>query len=426
MKENEIKFLGEGERQEGRRRALNEAKGFRELLRRINVANRILFGIDKVPIFGEAELEDIRRASEESTRESFLRYWGKRLQPEITLLPQEISQIVKKTASDQKLTSTEKQNFESYIRRRLMVLKFFAEKKLVMAELRKRLVDIDNGKDYEESEKRKRRAIKYDPEEDLLFVEHRGRKIPIALDDIPADGEWGILYYPDESVPPIWRRRIRKRSDIAEARRRIESLFNEELTKIEGIPMPTSAIPPQHLNEIIRKNPNSAASGIIAERMVKTLLMRRERGTSGLLFKVESSSSLEDAELKYDFKIIFTKKTRGVAVEGEDLPRDEYVTQKKSIGIQFTISANPKNLARKLEQIEKARERVEKIVGKSPYEKLIKRPVDDIVLLSLPFDGYVGCFRRWEKEGKPPGGPEQFLDRAHQQKIYESVTAGIL
>lgn len=424
MKENEKGFFKKSEQE--KKRVLSEAESFGELLRRIKIANRILLGTSKKPVLEEAELEDIRRASQKQTRESFLRYWGRRLSPEIALLPSEISQIVEKAASGQKLTSTERQNLKSYVKRRLMMLEFSAKKRLVMANLRKRLVDIDNGKDYEEHEKRKRRAIKYDPEIKMLFVEHRGKKIPITLDDILADGEWGILYYPDKSVPPIWRRRIRKRSDIAEARRQIESIFNEQLTKIQGIPLPTSAIPLENLNKIIEENPGSAAAGIIAERMVKTLLMRWARRNPGFSFKVESSNSWEDAELKYDFKIIFTKITKGIAVEGENMPRNEYVSGKKLIGVQLTTSANPKNLAKKSEQIERARKKMEEVINKSPYGKLIKRPVDDIVLLSLPFDGYLACFRRWEKEGKPPGGPEQFLDENHQREIYKAATAGIL
>lgn len=402
-------------------KAISETEIFRDLLRRVKVANRLLLKIDKMPVAGEAEMEDIRRASEVEIRESRLRYWGKRLLPEVSILPQRIGQLVKKINFEEKLTSSERQIFESYIRRRLAILKFATEKRLVMAELRKRLVDIDKGRDYEEGEKRKRKAIKYDSAQNLLFVEHRGKKIPLTLDDISADSEWGILYYPDESVPPKLWRKIRKRSDIAEARKKIESLFNEELVKIAGIPLPTSAIPLEQLGKIIQKNPGSAANGIIAERMVKTLLMRHERGLLGQSFKIESCNGFEDAELKYDFKIIFTEKTRGVAVEGENMPREEYVARKKLIGVQFTTSANPKNLIKKAEQIEKAREKIEEIVGTDIYK--IKRPVDEIILLSVPFDGYVSCFRQWEREGRPPGGPEQFLTKEQQQKIYESAIA---
>ena len=160
----------------------------------------------------------------------------------------------------------------------------------------------------------------------------------------------------------------------------------------------------------------------IAERMLKGFLTRIQYNHPGVRMKVESVNVVEDAELKYDLKITVIRHRRGIAIEGENLPREEYAALKKSVGIQLSTRQGS-GTGGKGGQIKE----VKNLIGQHPeYLGFLKKPVDDIVLVKVPFETYQINFRRWLDEGKPSGGPEQYLTREEKIKILKAVTKDIL
>ncbi len=292
---------------------------------------------------------------------------------------------------------------------------------LEMSKLKQRLQDIDKKEDYPEEEAQSRRTLFYDDSKSELFVrETRGDK-RMTFGDIIADYDWGIKYRPDASVPDkIWRK-IRKLSDVNEARTNIEQVFNQEIVYKERISLPTTSLPIEFLEE---KLDNQGVQGVVAERMAKNFLTRVQYNNPNLKFTVESSNAIEDAELKYDFKIATEQRKRGIAIEGDKIPRDELVSAKRRVGIQFTTTADRKLIRKKKRQISDVQSGLEQL--KLKYQHLIKRPVDDVVLVALHLDTYRKRFKKWLDNGKPSGGPEQYLDHGEKMQLVEKTTNNFL
>ncbi|KKQ36030.1 MAG: hypothetical protein US50_C0001G0032 [Candidatus Nomurabacteria bacterium GW2011_GWB1_37_5] len=373
--------------------------------------NKEIAKMEKVPLVSKQEEDDLKMANLRN-----LRYWGSRLLPELDILPEKISQSVKKLASGGKIDPEENSILWKYVHKRSSILNFNVQKRVQMAELKKRLKEIDAGKDYEGKEKENRKIIFYNKESNKLIVNGNEREIDFG--DIVADYDWGVKYRPHESVPKLIWRRIRKLSDFTESKDSIGQIFNDEISRIEKISLPTTSKTQSYLERHIS---DWGIEGIIAERMAKNFLTRIQYNDPKAGFKVEPSNAMEDAELKYDFKVSFPKKLRGVAIEGEELPREEYVKNKKEIGIQFTVSARRDNLTHKAHQIEEAKEKI----SDEKYNRYVKKKVDDIVLISLPLGTYRTHFKTWLDAGKPAGGPEQYLSEVEERKILDKVTGGI-
>ena len=225
-----------------------------------------------------------------------------------------------------------------------------------MGKLKNRLHDIDVGADYSEEERAGRRNVFYDVENERLFVNESEGKKWLTFGDIVADLDWGVAYRPDASCPrEVWRR-VRKLSDIEEARRNISKIFNQEISALEHVSLPTTDLNEEFLE---RYMDHPATRGIIGERMAKNILLRMSYNNPELPFKVEASNAIEDAELKYDFKVWIPERILGVAVESDDMPRDKFAKNKRKVGIQFTVSSIDANLRKKEGQLKDAREKID-------------------------------------------------------------------
>lgn len=374
--------------------------------------NEVFHQKEKLPVISTQEKRDLEMTV--YTRGN-RRYWMKRLLPELDILPTNIQKALQQKAEGKALSGQLELEFNTYIDKRQTVLKFNCQKRLAMEDLKDHLKEIDEKQEYVEKEKSGRRIVSYDTNTNELFVDVSGEKKKITFGDIVADYEWGIKYSPDQSVPERTWRKIRKLSDITQARRKIEQIFNQELAKIEILSPATTS----WSEDFLEKYP---AEGIIAEKMVKNFLTRIQYNNPDLSFRVESSNTIEDVELKYDFKVTVPEKRRGIAIESKDMPREEFIKNKRKIGIQFTISQNYGKLYKKEKQVETAKSKVQEI----KYLKYIKKPVDDIVLISLPGGMYGDAFRRWLSEGKPAGGPEQYLNKEEKTKIFREVSKNFL
>lgn len=407
--EHLAKTGGPKEKKEARHKAEDKKENLSELIERINKANQFMIGIGQMPIVGRQELKDLEAGSGLSHQ-----YWINRLTPEIDILPEEVQAAIKTKIQGKALSFAENKAFNHYVNKRVAVTKFEISKKLELARLKYRLRDIDAKKNYQEKELAERRKIFFDEAEGKLYTFAGNEKKFITEGDIVADYSWGIKYVPHESVPDNKWRRIRKLADLTQARKRIEHIFNEELINVEGVHTPTTEL---SLGRIEKKLNEHAMEGVLGERMAQNFLTRVQYNNPQLDFRVEASNVLEDAELKYDFKVVIPEKRRGVAIEGDEMPREEFIETKRRVGIQFIVTKLGRLLRKKTEQITEAA----KHIKEEKYTQFVKRPVDDIVLVSLPFKTFKKHFRQWLKEGKPPGGPEQYMTKEEKTRIVKEV-----
>lgn len=392
--------------------AVNTAEQeLQDFLYEIDKINKEMVKRGRLPIVSEQEMKDIQMPTQ---RSGWMKYWKQRLILEIDILPQDVQKIIKKVAMKEKLKPEDASDLQHYVDKRTTVLQFNIEKRIEMARLKQRLQDIDKMADYHEKEMQGRQTVSYDTATQELFVRDGEENRRVTIGDVVADYEWGVKYRPDESVPrPFWRK-IRKLADITEARRRLEDIFNNELSEMESISLATTNLP----EELLEKNyDDHHYEGIIAERMVKNFLLRVQYNNPHLGVRVESSNAFEDTILKYDFKISLPETLRGVAIEGEDVRRETLVQRKQALGIQFTVSKRSYVLSYKRRQLEKARTQL----GDDLNRRYIRKSVDDVVLVSLPLRTYRAHFRTWLEAGKPPGGPEQYLTREEKLKILKAV-----
>ncbi len=353
-------------------------------------------------------------------------YWRNRLAPELDILPESVRPILERLLRNLKLTVPENAIFRTYVvhrintlRRREPVTRIQRGKQAEMAKLRNRLQDIDERKDYEESEQKQRKTVFYDHESEAMFIVENDVKKNLTVGDIVADQDWGIKYRPDSGMPDLLWRKIRKLSDYVETKRNVEELSNRELEVVEGVGHGAGVA--FSLDKLMSLDTSAPGEmGFIAERMVPGFLTRIQYNHPELGFKIERSNVVEDTELKYDFKVHFSSKLRGVAVEGDDMPREDYVDQKRRIGWQFTTVHKGGVLKKKKRQVEEAK----KLVTESRFSKYVKKQVDDIVIMSLPFRDCGKDFQQWLDGGQPSGGPEQFMSPETKKAIIKKVFEG--
>ena len=345
-----------------------------------------------------------------TTRRGWLDYWEERLREDIEDIPGKSRMtranrnvLIQKKAQEQ-----------------LESDRFLEERTSIMRKFSSRLAEIDQRIDYPEAEQSHRSTVSYDAERDSLYtVGEDGTVHPFHLDNPATDIDWGVMYRPSPDVPKHLWRSIRKHMDIAEARRDIDEVINREIASVEGLSLPTTSISGEWLAEHFNPT-NGSIAGIIGERMAKNTLYALGRQDSGENFKIENSNAREDAELKYDFKIVLPTVTRGVATVPEGMEREEDVAGKRSVGVQFTISNARYILDKKEGQLKIARDRLKDEDAK----KYIKRPVNDIVLVNLGLKASER-YAQWLDEGMPPGGPEQYITDEEKQELLAKITAGL-
>lgn len=294
--------------------------------------------------------------------------------------------------------------------------RFLVRRNNVMQRLAARLAEIDRKIDYPGSEWAVRKTVYYDPAADVLYVlDQGGNHRPLSPEEIAIELDWGNQYRPDPEIPETLWRSIRKHSDIAEARREIAVIFDEELSIKTSVSQGMSGVTGKWIEKMYRQGAGGI-NGVIGERMAKNTLQRLSMAHPELELRVENSNAVEDAQLKYDFKISQNIKWRGIATEPNDITRTEYVKNKRRLGIQFTVGSGEG----KRKQIEHAM----KHLNDAETNQFIKHKVDDIILVKLGLDS-VAAYQRWLDEGKPPGGPEQYMTDNERKQLLEKVLFGM-
>lgn len=373
-------------------------------------------------LISEQERQD---ALMDTEKKGWAKYWQNRLISEIRLLPEEVRSGLLNFQKTKKFPVKDMNVFQEYVNNRIRAKRFELRKREEMSKFKQDLIDIDNEKSAPFESEGDRRTIYFNDQTQTFYFKDKNGNISkenISFGDLMGDHAWGIKYRPDISVPhKIWRR-VRKTLSIYETRDEIGKIFNEELNDNYHTGLPTTAIGIEFLDKQLSgnsENPNGV-SGILAERMITEFLTRIQYNNPDLGMKVEKANALEDTMLKYDFKIVFDK-VRGIALESEDVSREEFKKNKKRIGVQFTISSLPNLLYKKSRQIEEAKMRT------SEFAKEAVRKVDDIVLVSMPIlKVFRDLYSRWVSEGRPCGGPEQYLSREQKLDIFKQATKGLL
>lgn len=228
-----------------------------------------------------------------------------------------------------------------------------------------------------------------------------GRQIEVTLGQLLTDAEWGMAYdLNDVSIG----RSVQKRYILEQAKQKLQDLLDQQIITVERHRGTT------HLNlhrayEHVAEDREATQMqmGIIAERMVRTYLQQLAWDYPDLGFSVERADVQQDVENKIDFIIHRRSHARGVNVEAVDGPKDA--------GIQFTTRQDVEGLNHKQEQLARAMK--------------YTRDVDDLVLVSLPMERFVGAYTAWRSK-QTPGGPERYWNQQTKDEIFENVMKGFL
>lgn len=367
----------------------------------------------KISTISSQELQD---ANMEGSKPGWQQYWQKRLIGEMDTLPEYMRAIVIKNIKGEKLGGDTTDYF-NYVNKRVAAIRSNLQKKVEMGRLKKKLGEIDRHEDYDETEISGRQTIYFDKDNGLFLKTEAGGK-PIGYGDIVADYEWGLKYRPDDNLPDnIWRK-IRKTADIIEARKNIEKIFNDQLHYVKDVSKPTTTLSIKNIEKNIE---NEDFEGVIAERIIYAFFVRFQYNNPELDFKVDTANSFEDTELKYDLKISVVNKNRARG-QGQISDRDEAPRVTRRIGVQLTVTPGGKALREKAEKIEVARDKI----NLSENDEIVKNPVEDILLVSLPLKTYRENFKKWVGSGKPSGGPEAYLTREERKRLIEVVAGDLL
>lgn len=365
------------------------------------------------------------------SKKGWNRYWVKRLLPELDLLPEKVKEVIIRINQENKFGlaySEEGEDFRIFIRKKVAAKRFELEKRKIMAELRADFVALDAEKDLSIDKDKERGVVHYNKDSNSLFVEDGGgNKKDITLGDLIGDYAWGIKYKLESDFPKVLRRKIAKTLLVNEVKNKVGQIYDNELVNIYQIALGTIGIPVEFLEKRTKEIQDPMKlrlqiGGVLAEKMVTEFLTRLEYNNPELAMRVEKANALEDTVLKYDFKILLRKR-RGIALESEDMPRKEFVENKRNLGIQFTtmLHGHGPQFEKKEASVVGAKQKL------GDFESYIKKQVEDVVLVRIAELGNFGVYyKRWLEEDKPSGGPEQYMGREEKLEIFRKVTSGLL
>ncbi|MFH1171070.1 MAG: hypothetical protein V1778_00845 [bacterium] len=234
--------------------------------------------------------------------------------------------------------------------------------------------------------------------ENLSMEADNGRLVSITAGELLTDGEWGVTYATDASVPYD----LRKRYAVESARQELRQLLDEQIILGEGESSATHAFKRETYQRIHeRREAGDMPAGIIAEKMVRNYLKKLSID-SGVDFEILDSDVYQDVEQKIDFIIRRRAHHRGVRVD-----------MGTQCGVQMTTATSEALLAHKQHQVERSKHRLRSADA-----------VDDIVLVSIPLKDAAGIYARWRTQ-KAPGGPDKLWDDTTREAIFRGVLAGV-
>ncbi len=273
------------------------------------------------------------------------------------------------------------------------------KKQNLMEKFFKRTRKIEKGEkiEYENAP-----VVSFDQRDRTLSYKNENGEMILTKEELLTDGEWGMKYTLDETVPYI----IQKEYLVSELKREIAEKLDEQIIKNETKTLSNRVDDGKRsAYEAIfgrKENKNEYKGGLLAEKMVKNFLKKLSLvPQSG--FEIRSADVYEDVGQKIDFFIHRSAHVRGAAVEES--------ADARNIGIQFTTNTS-----------QEAHERKERQVTRS---KKHNEEVDDIVIVRMPMDYVKRLYNTWQRN-KTPGGPEKNLETKDKRTIFSEVMKGIM
>lgn len=282
------------------------------------------------------------------------------------------------------------------------ILNIQKSKQNIMRKMHKQFRKLDNGGVIESLEKT--RIVSFDKNSGKFYYSNsKDTIIFLDISDILTDGEWGITYGFDNSVP----KSVQKKYILSEAKREIANKLDEQIILDESTSPTTDTFKQKAYLEIKKSKANQDKfEGFLAEKMIKGLLAKLS--IEGADFEIEEADVYQDVEQKIDFLIRRKNHNRAVGVTEDD----------KIIGVQFTLNKAKEDFKKK--QVERAKRSLR---GKSKRKH--EREVDDIMLVVMPVEKLSSTYRKWA-EDKKPGGPENLWDINMKYQILKGVLNGLV
>ena len=282
----------------------------------------------------------------------------------------------------------------------------------VVKELHEKFQEIDQERPVDGfSEGEQRNVVWNKQAHSAMAVLPSGKSVRVSVGELLTDGEWGLDYTLSGDIP----RDIRKRFIVAEARRKILALADEQILeteRIKEVKNKTKYTP--YGNMFSEKDIMEHKTGFIAEKLVKTFF-EKNIIDHGLPMTLEEVDIEKDVEKKIDFilHLSFKRHDRGVGVmEVKQHDRgvgEAEVKDGEDIGIQLTVDPSEETHKRKEGQIERVK------------KNMSSTGVDNIVLVTIPMKYLGGSINLWKEQGMRPGGPMRAWEASRQEKIFHGV-----
>ncbi len=279
------------------------------------------------------------------------------------------------------------------------------KKHKVMEELHEKIQALEKGEAVSGFTEGEPRSVEWNKAGHRAIVAlPSGKRVPATVGEMVTDGEWGIAYTLEKDIP----KDIKKRFVVAEARRKILALADEQIIETERVKTTTregGTTSPSYRNiyEDVYKNERT---GIIAEKLIKTFFEKNIIDHE-LQMTLEAVDVQRDIDQKIDFIIHLPSKKRGVGTEVSE--------ERGDVGIQLTTDDSFEAHQRKTKQIEKAK------------KQLSERndDVDDIVLVTLPLKQLNMIVSEWRRDEMRPGGPIKRWNDPQKEQVFRGVLQGI-
>ncbi len=239
----------------------------------------------------------------------------------------------------------------------------------------------------------------------IAWAHPDGTREHITIGEICADRLWDIPYVLDAHVPKT----IQKRFAIEETKRALEKYLDVQIATEEG-PRGDKWHRMKYA-ALIKDRGAPVNLGHLAERMINGFLLKITLDLP-VLFCLEYADIYHDLEQKIDLIIRRTSYTRGVQIESSPDDKISSGPSHATRGVQLMTgkkaAGKHRKLALSMERLREEKERIQEII----LLKIGKRIAQD-------------SLAHWEKDGRPPGGPDAYWTIEQKQKVLRELLKGM-
>lgn len=243
------------------------------------------------------------------------------------------------------------------------------------------------------------RNITYDDRKNKIFLKKDGGEmVETSMGEIVSGVEWGREFNLDYSKFKTKKlgQDAYEKYVLAFARNSILNLLDNYILENEIKKSKESGKQEAYTKTKENKDvkpENILQMGLIAEKMVQSLLVRLAIKYPQLGFELIHVNAYQDVELKIDFIIKLKNKNKGIEV---DLEKDDIIKN-----IQFTINGSVESDVTKARQLAK---------------------VENVILVKMPELEISEAFNAWkEKQNTSIGGPDIFLRKKTEDMILAKI-----